>query len=350
MVLSREKVRLVYLVYGKQAIYRREAKFSMLSALRSTSAESMPSILIYTDEPEAFSGWPVEVVALSRETLDEWTGQQGYPHRRKAAAIRAALERCEQSVFVDTDTFFVAPASRLFERLSRSDWLVDEIENTWGKWSDQPLYAATASHLRERYGVGDDMRLINSGVLGLNRDAVRLIDRTIELIDELHPMAPDIHIVEQFAVGVAAYGLSRPAEAHDLVRHYYGEKRYWRCIIDVFFATHGEAYRPELISELCDVPLRRPRPAWWRRLIFRLASAPLPSEQRKAARMAFYAVNLPDDPYSAACAPVYAFELLKSGFDASGTDLSLPAGWRWLMSRRQLFKLQALLQQARSLS
>lgn len=350
MVVSREQSCLVYLVYGKQASYRREAKFSMLSALRGTPADSMPGILVYTDEPEAFAGWPVEVVALDPETLDEWTGRQGYLHRRKAMAIRAALERCERSVFIDTDTFFLAPASRLFERLSDSEWLVDEVESTWGKWSDKPLYVATARLLRERYGVGDDMYLINSGVLGLNRDALRLMDRAIELIDELYPMAPDIHIIEQFAVGIAAYGLSKPAEVHDLVRHYYGEKRYWRRILDIFFAAHGEAYRPELVAALRDVPLCRPKPAWWRRLIFRLASTLLTREQRKAARMAFYAVNLPDDAYSAACAPVYAFELLKGGFEASGTSLNPPVGWQRLLSRRQMCKLQALLQQARSLS
>jgi hypothetical protein len=344
---SHEKCQLVYLVYGKQKSYRQEAKFSMLSALRYTPPESMPDILVYTDEPDAFTDWPVDVVELSSDKLDEWAGRQGYLHRRKAAAIRSALECCERSVFIDTDTFFVTSANRLFERLSCGEWLVDRIEGAWGEWADQPLYAATASLLREKYSVGDDMCLINSGVLGLNHDAVRLMNRAIELIDELHPMAPEIHIIEQFAVGVAAYGLPRPAETRDLVRHYYGEKRYWRRVLDVFFAHYGERYSPALIDALHDVPLSRPKPAKWRRLLFRLASARYAREQRKMARMAFYAVNLPSDVYSAACAPVYALELLKNGFDPSAVGLR--ARWLGLLSSRQKSRLQALLEEAQKL-
>lgn len=349
-MVSRERPQLVYLVYGKQKSYRQEAKFSMLSALRCTSPESMPSILVYTDEPKAFTGWPVDVVALSGDELDDWTGRQGYLHRRKAVAIRAALVCCERSVFIDTDTFFIAPANRLFERLSRGEWLVDKIEGTWGEWADQPLYAATASLLREEYGVGDDMRLINSGVLGLNHDAVRLMDRAIDLIDELHPLAPDIHIIEQFAVGVAAYGLPEPTETRGLVRHYYGEKRYWRPVLDVFFANHGELYSPALIEASGQVPRSRPKPPKWRRLIFRLASTLFVRKQLKMARSAFYAVNLPRDAYSAACAPVYAMELVNSGFDSSSIAADPPVGWLRLLSSGQRKRLQALLDDAQRLS
>lgn len=347
MALSQKQDNLVYLVYGKQKSYRQEAKFSILSALHRAPGDKMPGIFVYTDEPECFADWPVEVVALEQDTLEEWTGQQGYLHRRKAAAIRAALQRCARSIFIDTDTFFVAPANLLFDRLSRNDWLVDEVEGLWGDWSDQPLYAATAHHLREAHGVGDDMYLINSGVLGLSINALPVIDRTIELIDEIYPMAPTIHIIEQFAVGVAAYGLPRPAEAHDVVRHYYGEKQYWRRILEVFFAAYGEAYSPALCAALREVPQSRPKPAWWRRLFFRLASAALAREQRKLARIAFFAVNLPGDQYSSACRHVYALELLKSGFEPSFD--SLPFGWRLMLSRRQMRDLQTLLEQARSL-
>lgn len=344
-MLSQEKPHLIYLVYGKQTSYRQEAKFSMLSALRNTPPESMPSIVVYTDEPEAFADWPVEVVALSHEELGEWAGRMGYLHRRKAAAIRDALEKCKRSIFVDTDTFFVAPASRLFERLSGSEWLVDQVEGTWGEWSDQPLYQATANVLNKKYGVGNDMLLINSGVLGLNYDAVRLMDRTLELIDELYPLAPGIHIIEQFAVGVAAYGLARPAETRDLVKHYYGEKRYWRSILDVFFATHGERYSPKLFEAVRDVPVSRPKPAAWRRLMFRLASAQFDREERKMARLAFYAVNLPSDTYSAACAPIYALDLLRSGFEPSSAA-GPQARWLRLLSNRKMEQLHALLEKA----
>lgn len=101
---THEPRQLVYLVYGGRAEYHQEAKYSILSALHHASGQC-PRILVYTDEPGQFAGWPVEVVGLDADTLTSWTGPVAYLHRRKAAAIRDALQYAERSIFIDTDTF-----------------------------------------------------------------------------------------------------------------------------------------------------------------------------------------------------------------------------------------------------
>lgn len=96
MVLKKRPEQLLYLVYGGQDVYRREAKFSILSALAKCKTPGELVIRVFTDNPDDFLGWPVDTVPLSAELLQEWQGVDGYYHRRKACAIAAGLELAEK--------------------------------------------------------------------------------------------------------------------------------------------------------------------------------------------------------------------------------------------------------------
>lgn len=313
---------LVYLLYGGGLSYRHEIKFSIISALRESAGRPL-SIVVYTDEPNVFSGWPVEVVELNPETLLAWTGGDGYLHRRKAMAIQDALRRFEQVIFIDTDTFFTASPHALFERLAQADWIVDEVEGTWGAWNDQLLYHATAGWLREQLGVGDNMRLINSGVLGFSKCGEEIMTEAVRLIDDLYPLAPDVHVIEQFAVGCAARNLAAPAQSNGIVCHYFGEKAFWRAMLVEFFAQYGEVYNSALIEASCGFPKKRIKPVWWRRLHLRLLSLGLCKPQRKLLRAAFFSIYLPSGAYAKACSFVYAKDyqrLSGSELERDGVD------------------------------
>ena len=65
------KPRLLYLVYGPDVAYHREAQFSILSALyRAADSESF-SIVVYTDAPAHYQHLPVTVYPLAPETLQQ---------------------------------------------------------------------------------------------------------------------------------------------------------------------------------------------------------------------------------------------------------------------------------------
>jgi hypothetical protein len=313
---------LVYLLYGGGFSYRQEIKFSIVSALRE-SGDKPIDIIVYTDEPDSFYGWPVKVVELKPETLLAWTGEHGYQHRRKAIAIQDSLRRAEQVIFIDTDTFFIASPHALFERLARADWIVDEVEGVWGGWSDQVIYRATAARLREQLGIGDDMLLINSGVLGFSKCGEDIMAEAISLIDSLYPLAPDVHVIEQFAVGCAARKLARPAQSNGILCHYFGEKAFWRAMLAEFFSQYCELYSEALIEASCSFPKKRIKPIWWRRLHLRLLSLGLCKPQRKVLRAAFFSIYLPSDAYSKACSFVYAKDyqrLSGSELERDGVD------------------------------
>jgi hypothetical protein len=340
MMTERVSRQLVYLVYGGKPEYHREAKYSILSALHHARGDC-PRILLYTDEPAQFTGWPVDLITLDPETLKDWTGPAAYLHRRKAAAIRDALKYAEHSIFIDTDTFFLDSPVRLFERLAKALWLVDEIEGVWQEYKGDELHIALSPYLAEQHGVDQQMLLINSGVLGFQGDASRLMDDTLALIDAMHPMVPSIHIIEQFAVGVAARRLGRPAESRGVIKHYFSGKSYWRHMIAAFFQRHGEVFSAHAIQAVREVPIKKPRPVWWHRLNYRLRSIFLPSRSRSHAKLAYYASVMRVDPYAQACGRGYVEELKRKALP-EGESLSVQP-WSRVLSGRQKEYLATLL-------
>ncbi|WP_165673316.1 hypothetical protein [Metapseudomonas otitidis] len=340
MMPTHEPRQLVYLVYGRKTEYHQEAKFSILSALHHAAGQC-PRILVYTDEPEQFANWPVDVVGLDADTLAAWTGTAAYLHRRKAAAIRDALQYAEQSIFIDTDTLFLNSPLELFDRLANVAWLVDEVEGVWSECDRDSLREVVGPYLAEQYGVDESMLLINSGVLGFNIEASRLMDETLELIDVLHPMAPRVHTVEQFAVSVAARHLGQPAESRGVVRHYYSGKSYWRHMVAAFFERHGETFSFHSVRAVLELPSSKLRPSWWHRLVFRLRSAALPSKLRAQAKLAYYAAVMHGGPYEQASAYAYAEELTRKVIPSGESVDAQP--WSKVLSDRDRQRLRELL-------
>ena len=70
--LAKPSHQLLYLIYGHQDVYRREAKFSILTALSQLKAGESLCIRVMTDRPQDYIGWPVETIALDEQTLAQW--------------------------------------------------------------------------------------------------------------------------------------------------------------------------------------------------------------------------------------------------------------------------------------
>ncbi|MCJ8170313.1 hypothetical protein [Atopomonas sediminilitoris] len=295
----------VYLVYGSNPAYHAEARLSILSLLAYQGLAEAERIVVYTDCAEPFAGWPVEVVHLSADCLQAWMGTAGYQHRRKAKAIEHALSCAEQSIFVDTDTFFKANANLLWQRLSKAVWLVDEIEGRWG--DDTELNQAFAGFIEQHRPSNSRFFLVNSGVFGLKAEQRAVVEQALALIDTLYPLAPRLHTVEQFAFSLALADASRPADAQGVVKHYYSDKDHWRALARHFFALHGSTYSETLVAAFAEFPRVKPSASWYHRARFRLLSAGLDKRLAKAIRLAYYGAVL-GGGYDDACALEYVRE------------------------------------------
>jgi len=292
---------LLYLIYGDKDVYRREAKFSILTALAQLKEGESLCIRIMTDRPQDYAGWPVDIVPLCDQTLTKWQGENGYHHRRKACAIAAGLQLAEKTLFVDTDTLFVSNPNRIFKKIEPQRYLMDRFEYDWQDVSERPDYLKLGICL-EHHGVTPDngFKLYNSGLCGVTDSDGPLLEESIGLIDKWTQGSFDIHTIEQIALSFAMR--DKPVqEARKYIYHYFAEKRFFHAMQAHFFARHGEEYRPQLALLCREVPRSKPFPSPWQRLRIKWQLRKQRGALRKVGRDLLYGSAAPNHPYYAVC-------------------------------------------------
>ena len=292
---------LLYLLYGDKAVYRREAKFSILTALRYRKDPADFTITLMTDHPEAFYGWPITVLPLSADTLDTWQGVDGYSHRRKACAIQAGVGLADKTIFIDTDTVFVEDPARLFKRVTDDQFLMDEFELSWAQASRRSWYSPLVTHIdAENKTPASALKLFNSGVCGMTKANDYVIEGAISLIDQWAHHGATVLTIEQIAISFMLHG-RKVVEANDCINHYYSVKRYHHAMYRVFFDKQGEGYRDDLPGATFTVPDRLPNNSLRKRLQLKWTFRGQCAASRKIAKFYLLGKQAKNSPYLEAC-------------------------------------------------
>lgn len=299
--LANTSHQLLYLIYGSQDVYRREAKFSILTALSQLKQGESLCIRVMTDRPQDYVGWPVETLELSPQTLSQWQGDNGYPHRRKACAIAQGLRLAEKTLFVDTDTLFLKSPHRVFELIEPGQYVMDEFEYDWSYVCKRADYLQLGKHLRA-HGITADasFKLYNSGLCGVRATDAALLDTSIRLIDEWTQGSFDIHTIEQIAISFAMRD-QKVREARKFVHHYYADKRFFHSMQAHFFTQYGEAFTAELVERCREVPRIKPVPSPWQRLLIKWKLRNQRKHLKKVGRDLLYGSSAPEHPYYQVC-------------------------------------------------
>lgn len=336
--IKKAKNQLLYLIYGDQDVYRREAKFSILTALSHAKNGQLPSIRILTDRPGDFAGWPVETVTLTQETLTQWQGENGYHHRRKACAMAAGLKLAEKTLFVDTDTLFASDPNQIFKQIRPGHYLMDRLEYRWRDVCKREHYLKLGECLR-RHGItpANGFKLYNSGLCGLTDSDGPLMAASIGFIDEWTRDSFDVHTIEQIALSFAMR--DKPVrEARKYIYHYFAEKRFFHAMHACFFTQHGEQFSPELVEGCRNVPRIKPYPSAWQRLKIKWKLRNQKGALKKISRDLLYGSAAPDHPYYTACRHEWwenaSREILRWDHDRQKALLSTPQqGWPEQLAR-----------------
>lgn len=299
--VKKTRHQLLYLIYGNQDVYRREAKFSILTALSHARNGNLPSIRILTDRPQDYAGWPVETVLLTQDTLTLWQGENGYHHRRKACAIAEGLKFAEKTLFVDTDTLFTSDPNLAFKHILPGHYLMDRFEYDWQTVCERADYVKLGVCLRAHGVTADNgFKLYNSGLCGVTDRDSALLATSIGFIDAWTRDGFDIHTIEQIALSFAMR--DRPVkEARKYVYHYFAEKRFFHAMQAYFFSQHGEQFSRDLVDLCRDVPRVKPFPSAWQRLKIKWKLRHQSGVMRKVGRDLLYGSAAPDHPYYTAC-------------------------------------------------
>lgn len=298
---------LVYLVFGPQT-YHQEAVFSIASALaRSDETGEQPfDIQVFSDNPEPYRQLPVRVRPLDDEMRREWSGPHRYHFRCKHVVLRKILEESEKAILIDTDTFFQASPMQLFERVQPDALLCNAFQLRYDDCKETVLYTALAETLAHRDLADDQMRLVNSGVIGLTRNNASVLDKSIELMDEFFPITPGAITLEEFCLGVAAYRSVKVDQCTDLVHHYWSRKQLFRAKVRAWLDKHGQSpLSVEALRDTGNVTTQLPRPATWQRLVYKSATLAVPQPQRQFVREVLYGCCEHSNEFDRACSSIW---------------------------------------------
>ncbi len=298
---------LVYLVYGP-ATYHQEAVFSIASALAKSRATSVRAfdIQVFSDNPEPYRELPVRVRPLDSDMCRQWSGPHDYHFRRKHVVARKVLHESHKVILVDTDTFFHDCPSTLFDRVSTDTMLCNAFQRRYEEYKETVLYTALADTLAQRGLADDQMRLINSGVIGLTSNNAPVLDKSIELMDEFFPVTPGAITLEEFCLGVAAYRSLNIEQCCDLIHHYWSRKQLFRAKVGAWLEKHGQnPVSAEALADTGNVSPHLPRPATWQRLIHKIATLAVPAPQRQFVRELLYGCCVFANEFDRACSPIW---------------------------------------------
>ncbi|MDR2308697.1 MAG: hypothetical protein LBE53_16080 [Paucimonas sp.] len=301
------RLQLVYLAFGP-ATYHQEACFSIVSALAhlGNADRQAIDIQVYTDDPAPYAKLPITVHLLDEATRKAWNEPHGYHFRSKHVLVRQLLQQHPLAVLIDTDTFFRTSPLQLFQRVKPGTLLCNAIGARYGDNQKCLLYKNLLTLLKSR-GLADcQMPLVNSGVIGLTQQDAGVLDQSIALMDELHPLARSAYTLEEFCLAVATYRQLELAECTDVIHHYWSRKAQFRAKIQAWLRKHGDD--PLGQAALADVLLvndQLPRPPTLHRLGYKALSLTLPKRERQFARELLYGCYPYPNEFDRTCAPVW---------------------------------------------
>ncbi|WP_119688160.1 hypothetical protein [Pseudomonas sp. PGPR81] len=305
--LTPQRPQLVYLAFGP-ATYHQEACFSIVSALAhlGTAAGEAMDIQVYTDNPEPYGKLTVTVHLLDEETRTAWNEPHGYHFRSKHVVLRQVLQQHSQAVLIDTDTFFRKSPLNLFQRVKAGSLLCNAIGGRYGANQQCLLYQNLQNILQARGLADGQMPMVNSGVIGLTAEDAGILDHSIAMMDEFHPLVRTAYTLEEFCLAVAAYRKLALAECTDVIHHYWSRKAQFRAKIQAWLRKHAD--QPLSAAALEDVLLvndQLPRPPTLQRLGYKAMSLTLPSRERQFARELLYGSYPYPNEFDRACAPAW---------------------------------------------
>ncbi|MFD1260562.1 glycosyltransferase family protein [Entomomonas asaccharolytica] len=304
---------LLYIVYGDNLNYQIETKLSILSILRHTKQANF-SIRIITDRPTDYEGWPVEILPLNEQLLKDWLGPTNYHYRRKAVGILTALPYAERTVFLDTDTILTTDANQLFTLFTKGQVLVDCIEGNWNQCIHDDLMGKVNKYLIANYPQLDtSLKILNSGVLGVFAEDSSLIEKAIELIDELWLEDPQCRVLEQFCLAMS-FDKQRTLVAHNIIYHYWSKKEFFHQMGKCFFEKYGYAYQIDYPEKSAEILTTIIRPSFFKRLMLRLKIRSFPKKQRSGLLKLLYALSLRSNGYEGCQKAAYWLQAMNKDF------------------------------------
>ena len=268
LVRQTKKV-LLYIVYGKEKGYYDGAKFSFLTFLNWKSDEDLIEIVILTEKPEEFIGYPVTVIPMSTKQKTEWSLGNKYHFRiknRGLAYIMDKLELKEQDkiLFFDTDTYFNKSPLPLFNFIQPNQALYYLNEGLIYKRKRFDVYVKYLKDKRvefdgQFYELTKESAMWGSLMIGIMPNMRSSLEWADKLMIKLFDIVPS-HTIEPFSLSEVLLKKYKMVEGKKFVSLYSTSRKkdYAEKILSKFFKQNQSLPVREQIYLAQKVKLKRP--------------------------------------------------------------------------------------------
>lgn len=226
------KNQLIYIAFGSK-IYQIEAFLSISSAIARSrkTPEFYFDIHVYTDDPVFYKELPVQVHPIKRE----WYGEINYHFRVKHAVVYETAHNYENTILIDTDTFFKMSPKHLFEKITDKNLLC----NSKHYFAKNNIEERVLKVLKEENLFKNDITHLNSGVIGINYKSTHILEKSIAIIDTLHPKLTDYYTLEELALALAVSLKNiESVDCIEVIHHYWSRKAIFRKKAEAWYNKH----------------------------------------------------------------------------------------------------------------
>jgi len=260
---------ITYIVYGEKQSYYDGAKFSALTFMHWISNEDPVEVVILTEKPEEFIGYPVKVLKISDEQKKTWSLDGAYHFRIKNRGLAFVMDKLklkneDKILFFDSDTYFHKSPLKLFDFIKPNQALFYLNE---GLIYDRKRFNVYIKHLEGRrieiegytYKLTKKSALWGSLMVGIMPNMRSSLEWSDKLLLKLYDLVPS-HTIEPFALSETLLRNYKLVEGKNFVSLYSTsrKKEYASKILNNFFLQNENKSIVNKIELAQKVKIRRP--------------------------------------------------------------------------------------------
>lgn len=309
---------LIYIAFGNKT-YQTEAFFSISSAIARNleTPDFLFDIHVYTDDPSFYKKLPIKTHAIKKD----WYGDINYPFRLKHAVVYESAHKYKKTILIDTDTFFKKSPKYLFDKINEKNLLCNSkhygIENS--------LDARVKKVISRENFLKENFIYLNSGVIGIDKSAKYILEKSIAIMDKLHPELSFYYTLEELALALSASLENvETIDCIEDIHHYWSRKTIFRKKAEAWYIKHKDCPSSRVaLDDALQVSDKVPKPPVIARTINKLIAMSVQKKYRQFLIELFNATHNYDNEFDKAASAAWiikSVENLKERFPTVTED------------------------------
>jgi len=260
---------LLYIVYGEDQTYYDGAIFSFLTFKNWFLDQSNIELVVLTEKPEKFKGYPFTTLLMSKQQKKEWSLNGAYHFRIKNRGLAFVMDKLklkgfDKILFMDTDTYFHKSPLQLFDLIQSNQALFYLNEGLIYNRKRFLTYVENLEGIKieidgEIYELSKKSALWGSLMVGIGCNMRSSLDWADKLMLKFFDLVPS-HTIEPFALSESLLRKYKMVEGKKFVSLYSTsrKKEYAKNILSNFFLENKFSPIDKQVRLAQNVQIKRP--------------------------------------------------------------------------------------------